>query len=121
MEIISILKRKKTTKVTNSNILSMFVTLAWFMGYSYGFRMSVTGGSYLQNFSKVQYIIIQDMLSLKSMKNFTDTNEKLFRVCKSFDHKKYHSFLIKAVSIQRKAPKMKFILKKSELLVKKSN
>ena len=38
-------------------------------------------------FFKVQYIIIQAILSRKSMTKFTVTNEKIFRVCKAFDRK----------------------------------
>ena len=49
--------------------------------------MSATGRSYTQNFFKVQYVIIQAILSRKSMKNFAVTNEKIFRVYKSFDLK----------------------------------
>ena len=38
--------------------------------------MSATGRSYAQNFFKVQYIIIQAILSRKSMKKFAVTDEK---------------------------------------------
>ena len=38
--------------------------------------MSATGRSYLQNFSKFQYIIIRAILSRKLMKKFTVTDEK---------------------------------------------
>ena len=52
--------------------------------------MSITGKSYTQNFLKVQYIIIiQAILSPKSMKKFTVINEKVFRVNKAFDCKIY--------------------------------
>ena len=44
--------------------------------------MSATGRSYTPNFLKVQYIIIQAILSRKSMKKIT--NEKMFRVYKAF-------------------------------------
>ena len=49
-------------------------------------RMSATGRSYTQIFLKFQYII-QVILSRKSMKQFTVTDEKIFRVCKAFDRK----------------------------------
>ena len=41
-----------------------------------------------QNFFKVQYIIIQAILSRKSMKEVAVTDEKIFHVCKAFDRKK---------------------------------
>ena len=42
----------------------------------FSLRMSATGRSYTQNFSKVQYIIIQAIFGRKSMKKFTVTDEK---------------------------------------------
>ena len=39
-------------------------------------------------FFKVQYIIIQAILSRKSMKKFAVTDGKIFRVYKAFDRKK---------------------------------
>ena len=39
-------------------------------------------------FFKVQYIIIQAVLGRKFMKTFTITDEKIFCVCKAFDHKR---------------------------------
>ena len=51
-------------------------------------RMSATERSYTQNFFKLQYIIIQAILSRKSMKKSTVTDEKIFRVYKAFDRKK---------------------------------
>ena len=39
--------------------------------------------------SSVMYIIIQAKLSRKSLKKFTVTDEKIFLVCKAFDHKRY--------------------------------
>ena len=51
-------------------------------------RMSATGRYYTQNFSTVQYIIIQAMLSRKSMKKFAVTDEKIFHVYKAFDREK---------------------------------
>ena len=39
------------------------------------------------DFFKVQYIIIQAVVSGKSMKNLI-TNEKILRACKAFDRKK---------------------------------
>ena len=48
-------------------------------------RMSATGRSYTQNFSKVLHIIIQAILSRKSMKKIIVTDEKIFRVYKAFD------------------------------------
>ena len=50
--------------------------------------MSATGRSYTQKFFKVQYIIIQAILSRKSMKKFAITDEKIFPVYKAFDCKK---------------------------------
>ena len=55
-------------------------------------RMSATGRSYTQIFFKFQHIIIQAILSRKSMKKFTVTNEKIFRVYKAFDGKKKQSY-----------------------------
>ena len=43
-------------------------------------KMSATSRSYTQNFLKVQCIIIQAILSRKSMKKFIVTDEKIFRV-----------------------------------------
>ena len=40
------------------------------------------------DFLKVYYIIVQVILSRKSMKKFTVTDEKIFRVYKAFDRKK---------------------------------
>ena len=51
-------------------------------------RMSATGRSYTQNFFKVKYIIIQAILSRKSIKKFAVTDEKIFRVNKAFNSKK---------------------------------
>ena len=51
-------------------------------------RMSTTRRSYTQNFFKVQYIIIQAILSRKSMKKFAARDEKIFHVYKAFDRKK---------------------------------
>ena len=42
----------------------------------FNLRMSATGRSYTQNFFKVQYIIIQAILSRKSMKKLAVTDEK---------------------------------------------
>ena len=42
----------------------------------------------LHRFFKVLYIIIKAILSRKSTKKFTVTNEKIFCVYKAFDHKK---------------------------------
>ena len=50
--------------------------------------MSAAERSYTQNFFKVQYIIIQAVLSRKFMKKFAVTDEKIFRVFKAFDRKK---------------------------------
>ena len=49
--------------------------------------MSATGRSYTQNFWKVQHIIVHAILSQKLMKNFTVTDEKIFRLYKAFDRK----------------------------------
>ena len=49
--------------------------------------MSVTDRSYTHNFFKVKYIIIQTILSRKSIKKFAVTHEKIFHVYKAFDHK----------------------------------
>ena len=51
-------------------------------------RMSVTGRSYTQDLFKVQCVIIQAILSRKSMEKFTVTDEKIFYVYKAFDHEK---------------------------------
>ena len=51
-------------------------------------RISATERSYIRNFFKVQYIIIQAILSRKSMKKIAVTDEKIFRVYKAFDRKK---------------------------------
>ena len=40
------------------------------------------------DFFKIQYIIIKVILNRKSMKKFTVTDEKIFRVYKVFDRKK---------------------------------
>ena len=50
--------------------------------------MSTTGKSYPQIFFKVQYIIIQAILSPKSMKKIAVTDEKTSHVEKAFDPKK---------------------------------
>ena len=50
-------------------------------------RMFATGRSYTQIFFKVQYIIIQAILSQKWMKKFTVTDEKIFCDYKAFDCK----------------------------------
>ena len=50
--------------------------------------MSATGRSYMQNFFKVQYIIIQSILSRKSMKEIIVTDEKIFRVFYAFDRER---------------------------------
>ena len=49
----------------------------------------MTGRSYPQNFLKVEYIIIQAILSRKSMKKITVTDEEIFLVYKAFDRKRY--------------------------------
>ena len=49
--------------------------------------MSATGRSYTHNLFKVQFLIIQAILSRKSMKRFAVTDEKIFHVCKAFDLK----------------------------------
>ena len=50
--------------------------------------MSATGRSFTQNLLKVQYIIIiQAILSRKSMKKIAVTDEKIFHVFYAFDHK----------------------------------
>ena len=54
---------------------------------SFCLRMSPTGRSYTHIFFKVQYIIIQAILSRKSMKKITVTNEKIFGVYKALDRK----------------------------------
>ena len=51
-------------------------------------RMSATGKSYTQNFFKVQYIIIEAILSRKSMKKITVTDEKIFGVYKAFERER---------------------------------
>ena len=50
--------------------------------------ISATERSYTQNFFKVRYIIIQAILSGKSMKKFAVTDEKIFCVYEAFDCKK---------------------------------
>ena len=50
--------------------------------------MSATGRSYTQNFFKVQYIIIQAILSRKSTKKIMVTDEKIFRFYKVFDRER---------------------------------
>ena len=50
--------------------------------------MTATGRSYLQNFLKVQYIIIQAILSRKSGKKSTATDDKN-SVYKAFDSIRY--------------------------------
>ena len=49
--------------------------------------MSATGRSYTQNFFKVQHIIIQAIVSRKSMKKFAVTYEKNIHVYKTVDRK----------------------------------
>ena len=56
--------------------------------FDYQLRMSATGRSYTQIFIKVQYTIIQAILSRKLMKKFTITDEKIFRVYEACDRKK---------------------------------
>ena len=51
-------------------------------------KLSVTERSCTQHFFKVQYVIIQTILSRKSMKKFAVTDEKIFHAYKDFDRKK---------------------------------
>ena len=46
--------------------------------------MSATGRSYTQNFLKVRHVIVQAILCRQSMKKFMVTDEKIFRVYKTF-------------------------------------
>ena len=57
--------------------------------------MPETERSYTQNFFKLQYTIIQAMLSRKLMKKFAVTDEKIFRVYKAFD-RRYEDFPLTA-------------------------
>ena len=50
-------------------------------------RMSATERFYTHTFFKVHHAIIQAILSRKSMKKITVTDEKIFCVCKAFDRK----------------------------------
>ena len=50
-------------------------------------RTFATGRSYTHNFLKVQYIIIQAILSRKLIKTFAITDERMFHVFKAFDCK----------------------------------
>ena len=50
--------------------------------------MPATERSYTKNFFKVQYIIIQAILSRKSMKQLAVIDENIFHVYKAFDRKK---------------------------------
>ena len=89
--------------------------------------MSATGRSYTQNFFKVQYIIIQAILSRKWMKKFAVTDEKYsirLLTVKNNSHadmRTSHTQLLeKAVSMERTTPKREFFDKKSTSPVKKS-
>ena len=80
-------------------------------------------------FFKVQYTIIQAILSRKSMKKFAVPHEKYsvsirlltFEINSHTDLRTSHvSFWSRAVSIERKTTKIKFCHKRSTLPVKKS-
>ena len=76
--------KKFPTSIPIPSTLSSRTTLDNFVSL----RMSATRRSYKQNFFKVQYIIIQTILSRKSMKEIVVTDQKIFRVYQGFDRKK---------------------------------
>ena len=68
-----------------NNLFSTFIT-----GYRNSLNVSVEDVRDRKitytGFCESQYIITQAILGRKLMKKFTVTDEKIFRVCKAFDH-----------------------------------
>ena len=76
--------------------------------------MSATGRSYTRKFFKVQYIIIQAILSPNSMKKFSVSIRLLTVKENNYTglRTSHAQFLRKAVSMKRKTLKIKFCHKK---------